>query len=160
MMRYRVEKANPYGYAIVDRTGRDEPYLICFARCTLDALEDIEEMSCSDAEFELATSFKRLETGKHGKSAYRYVHCCDPAYMTPEAHDLKTAQGWCEIWNLVASGCCGSCKKRFVEGEGRYPAVSNRLCKVICFACACSQWDEKDGLLGNDPIGQGLLSVW
>lgn len=145
--RYRVEKASPYGYSIIDTTGQDESYVISLVRNTSEELAEIDDRLAHDPDFgyddyELALmSHFRQVNGK-------YVHVHDPDHMSQadidhmEAHDLKTAQGWCDTWNLVESGHCGSCKKKFEPDEKRYPAVGyDRLYKTLCFYCACSRED-------------------
>lgn len=145
--RYIVTKVMPHGYQITDTTGQDEPYVISLARDTATEMAELDERLAYDSEFgyddyelALVSSFREID----GK----YVHCHDPAYMSQEAitrmeeHDLKTAQGWCDTWNLVESGHCGSCKKQFEPDEKRYPAVGyDRLYKTLCFYCACSRED-------------------
>lgn len=145
--RYIVEKASPYGWQIVDTTGQDEPHVISLARNTNHEIAELNERLAYDPNFgfddydlALVSSFRQV----NGK----YVHAHDPTYMSQEDidrmedSDRQTALSWCETWNLVESGHCGSCKKLFTEGEKRYPAVGfNQLYRTICFACVCSQDD-------------------
>lgn len=135
--RYRVEKASPYGWQIVDTTGQDEPYII-------QHFVNTEEFKQQEPDYLLDPMF-----GVHFKLiGDQFVHELDPRYMSAEdiarseEHDHKTAQGWCDTWNLVENGHCGACRKTFAEGEKRYPAVGfHKLDRTICFACACSQED-------------------
>jgi hypothetical protein len=157
IQRYRVEKHDPYGYQIIDSTGKDEPYIISLARNSEQEIAELDgrftndpDFSYGDYEFELETNFKRVTTdltARFGEDT-TFIHHHDPAYMSKEAlarmeaHALKTAQEWCNTWNSVESGHCGSCQKLFAEGESRYPAGGyNHLYRTICLACACSQED-------------------
>jgi hypothetical protein len=153
--RYRVEKASPYGYSIIDTTGQDKPYTISLARNSQDEIAELDDrfaldpaFEYGDYEYELETNFKRVTTDLTVEEDTKFVHHHDPAYMSKEAidrmeeHDKEVAEHWCEKWNLVEAGHCGACRKKFAEGEKRYPAVGfHSLDRTICFHCACSQED-------------------
>jgi hypothetical protein len=134
--RYIVVKAYPYGYSIIDTTGQEKPYTICHFVSTEEAKQDPDYLL--DPMFDV--HFKLVDD--------KFVYELDPRYMTPaeiersEASDKEVAEHWCEKWNLVEAGHCGACRKKFAEGEKRYPAVGfHELDRTICFHCACSQED-------------------
>lgn len=55
-----------------------------------------------------------------------------------EEFNKQVAQEWCETWNLVEQGYCGSCRQ-LIPGKA-YPAGGfNVLYRRVCFDCACSQ---------------------
>lgn len=134
--RYHVEKANPYGYAIIDSTGKEKPYVIEHFVNTEEAKQEPDYLL--DPLFDV--NFKLVED--------QFVHVQDPRYMSQadieraEASDKEVAEHWAEKWNLVEAGHCGACRKKFEPDEKRYPAVGfHELDRIICFYCACSQED-------------------
>lgn len=134
--RYIVEKASPYGWQITDTTGQEPPYIIQHFVNTEEAKQEPDYLL--DPMFDV--NFKLVDD--------KFVHVLDPKYMSAEAiarseeHDKKTAEHWCGKWNLVESGHCGACRKKFEPDEKRYPAVGfHELDRTICFYCACSQED-------------------
>ncbi len=110
--RYIAQKAQE-GYNIIDTTGKEQPYLINAMR----SLNSYERQRLTPA------------------SIQRY-----------EEHNKRVAQEWAYTWNLVTLGYCGACQKPLAEIPGheneRHSAVGyNKLYRVICFNCACSQED-------------------
>jgi hypothetical protein len=134
--RYTVEKASPYGWQITDTTGEAEPYVIHHFVNTEEAKQEPDYLldPLFDVDFKLVND--------------QFVRVQDSRYMTQdeikraEEHDRETALYWAEKWNLVESGHCGACRKKFEPGEKRYPAAGfHKMDRTICFACACSQED-------------------